>query len=322
MTTLRLWPDEVEAMRAEARAAVDAGSAFFSTDDEPDPDAAVEELVARQRASHASTTFTVPEGEVRTIAGVRCRVFRPEGTVRGVYLHFHGGGMIAGTPEMMDIPNRDLSRELGVAVVSADYRKAPEHPYPAAPDDGVSVASWLLEHAETEFGSGRLLVGGESAGAYMTAIVALRVRDELDALDRVQGLNLIFGVYDWSRTASQRGMRAHDGFDVLRPDSVRFVSDCFLPGMTDEERRAPDVSPASASLHGLPPCFVSVGTCDHLLDDSLIFANRASAAGVDVELVVLPELPHAFQAFPCAMTKYWADRQLDWMHARLRLVRQ
>jgi acetyl esterase len=317
MTALRLWPAEVEAMRAEARATVDAGSSFFPRADDADPDATVEELVARQRASHTSTTFTVPEGEELTIAGVRCRVFRPVATPRAVYLHFHGGGMIAGTPEMMDIPNRDLSREVGVAVVSADYRKAPEHPYPAAPDDGLAVASWLLDHAEAEFGEARLLVGGESAGAYLTAIVALRIRDELGSLDRVEGLNLTYGVYDWGRTPSQRGVRAQDGFDVLRADGVRFVGECYLPGMTDEERRAPQVSPAFADLHGLPPCFVSVGTCDHLLDDSLVFASRAAAAGVDVDLVVLPELPHAFQAFPCAMTKYWADRQADWIRARL-----
>jgi acetyl esterase/lipase len=259
----------------------------------------------------------VPEGTEVTIAGVRCRVFRPDGDARAVYLHFHGGGMIAGTPEMMDIPNRELSRELGVAVVSADYRKAPEHPYPAAPDDGLAVASWLLEYAESEFGSARLLVGGESAGGYLTAVVALRIRDELHAIDRVDGLNLVFGVYDWGRTPSQRGMRAHDGFDVLHADGVRFVGECYLPGRTDDERRAPEISPAYADLHGLPPCLVSVGTCDHLLDDSLLFANRAAAAGVDVDLIVLPELPHAFQAFPCAMTKYWSDRQLDWMQGRV-----
>jgi acetyl esterase/lipase len=317
MTMLRLWPDEVEAMREEARATVDAGSTFFTAGGEPDPDATVEELVARQRASHTSTTFTVPEGEELTLAGVRCRVFRPDGDARAVYLHFHGGGMIAGTPEMMDIPNRELSRELGVAVVSADYRKAPEHPYPAAPDDGVAVAAWLLEHAESEFGTARMLVGGESAGGYLTAVVALRIRDELHAIDRVDGLNLVFGVYDWGRTASQRGVRAQDGFDVLRADSVRFVGQCYLPDMTDEERRAPEISPAYADLHGLPPCLVSVGTCDHLLDDSLVLATRAAAAGVDVDLVVLPELPHAFQAFPCAMTKYWSDRQAEWMGARL-----
>jgi acetyl esterase/lipase len=218
---------------------------------------------------------------------------------------------------MMDIPNRDLAREFSVVVVSADYRKAPEHPWPAAPDDGVAVASWLLDHAESEFATARILVGGESAGAYMTAIVALRVRDELRAIDRIDGLNLTFGIYDWSGSPSQRGMRAHDGFDVLSPDGTQFVTECFLPGMTEEKRRAPEISPAFADLRGLPPCLVSVGTCDHLLDDSLLFASRAAAAGVDVDLVVLPEMPHAFQAFPCGMTKHWAERQADWMRARL-----
>jgi acetyl esterase/lipase len=225
--------------------------------------------------------------------------------------------MIAGTPEMMDIPNRDLAREFGVAVVSADYRKAPECPWPAAPDDGVAVASWLLDHAESEFATESILIGGESAGAYMTAIVALRVRDELRAIDRIDGLNLTYGVYDWGRSPSQRGMRAHDGFDILGPDSSRLVADCFLPGMTEEQRRAPKISPAFADLRGLPPCFVSVGTCDHLLDDSLLFASRAAAADVDVDLVVLPEMPHAFQVFACGITKLWAERQTDWMRARL-----
>src|SRR5439155_8936063 len=129
----------------------------------PDVGLTVEERVARQRASHAQAAIALPEGEERQIAGVRCRVFRPDTAPRAVYLHFHGGGMLAGTPEMMDIPNRDLARDLGVVVVSADYRKAPEHPWPAAPDDGVAVASWLLDHGETEFGTARMMIGGESA---------------------------------------------------------------------------------------------------------------------------------------------------------------
>ena len=317
MGAFRLWSDEMEAMRPEARAAVDAGSEWFPLGEAPDVTSTTEERVARQRASHSQAAFTVPEADERQIAGVRCRVFRPEQAPRAVYLHFHGGGMIAGAPEMMDIPNRDLAREFGLAVVSADYRKAPEHPWPAAPDDGVAVASWLLDHAESEFGTGSIVIGGESAGAYMTAIVALRVRDELQAIDRVDGLNLIFGVFDWGRSPSQRGMRAHEGFDVLSPDTSGFVADCYLPNMTDEERRAPEISPAYADLRGLPPCLVSVGTCDHLLDDSLLFASRAAAADVDVELVVLPEMPHAFQAFPCGITKLWAERQADWIRARL-----
>jgi len=318
MSTLRLWSDEVEAMREEARAAVESGRELFGGGQRgPVEGLTRDERVAQQRASHDSTMYTVPEAVEQQIAGVDCRVFRPDRPARGVYLHFHGGGMIAGSPGMMDIPNRALSRDLDVAVVSANYRKAPEHPWPAGPDDGVAVAAWLLEHAESEFGSPRILIGGESAGGYMTAAVALRVRDELGAIDRVAGLNLIFGVYDFGGTPSQRGARPHDGFDVLSPDGVDFVGECFLPGMTEAERRAPEVSPLYADLRGLPPCFVSVGTCDHLLDDSLFLAARAAAAGVDVELVVLPDLPHAFQAFSCGITKLWAEQQTTWLQARL-----
>jgi acetyl esterase/lipase len=266
---------------------------------------------------HERTTLALPDVEERVFAGIRCRVFRPDEPARAVYLHFHGGGMTSGSPAMMDIPNRGMARECGVVVVSADYRKAPENPWPAGPDDGVAVAAWLVEHAESEFGTPRILIGGESAGAYMTAVVALRVRDELRAIDRVDGLNLVFGIYDFGRSSSQRGVRPHDGFDVLSPDAIDFVVECFVPGMTDDQRRAPEISPAFADLRGLPPCFVSVGTCDHLIDDSLLFAARAAAAGVEVDLFVAPDMPHAFQAFPCGITKLWAEQQTAWMRGRL-----
>jgi acetyl esterase/lipase len=313
----RLWSDEVDALRAEARAAVDTGRESSPLGGPPDASLSRDERIAQQRASHTSVTVRLDDGEDREIEGVRCRVFRPDGEARALYLHFHGGGMVAGTPEMMDIPNRSMAREFGLVVVSADYRKAPEHPWPAGPDDGVAVAAWLVEHAQSEFGTPRLLIGGESAGAYMTAVVALRVRDELGAIDHVKGLNLVFGVYDWGGSPSQRGMRPHEGFDVLSPEGTQFVADCFLPGMTDSERRVPEISPAFADLRGLPPCFVSVGTCDHLLDDSLLFASRAAAAGVEVDLCVLPEMPHAFQVFPCGITKLWAERQADWVRAHI-----
>ena len=68
----------------------------------------------------------------------------------------------------------------------------------------------------------------------------------------------------------------------------------------------------------MPPCFVSVGTADHLVDDSLLFAARAAAAGVDVDLFVLPELTHAFQMFDCGITRAWAAAQNAWMAAHLR----
>ena len=315
--TFRLWSDEVEKMRPEARAAIEAGRATLPIGEMADAQMTRDEQVAQQRASLAAVTFPLPETEERDLGGVRCRVSLPDGPARGVYLHFHGGGMIAGTPELMDIPNHELAREFGVVVVSADYRKAPEHPWPAGPDDGVAVARWLLAHAKSEFECERLLIGGESAGAYMAAVVGLRVRDELHSITRVAGLNLTFGIYDWGRSPSQRGVRPQDGFDLLSPSASTFVAECFLPGKTDDERRAPEISPAFADLRGLPPCFVSVGTCDHLLDDSLLFASRASAAGVDVELFVAPEMPHGFQIFDCGITKLWARHQSAWFRSHV-----
>jgi acetyl esterase/lipase len=311
---VRLWSPEIDAMRAEARAAVDEGFEL------------VLEMIGHagempddpfERAKVARTQFEriyapSPDAVDREIAGVRCRTFVPEGPARAVYLHFHGGGMILGAPEMNDLGNVDLSKRFGVAVVSVDYRLAPEHPHPAGVDDGVAVARWLLEHAESEYGSPRLLMGGESAGGYLSAAVMLRIRDELDAADRIHGLNLVFGVYDWGRSPSQRGIRAHDGPDVLDVESITFFTECYLPGRTDDERRDPTVSPAFAALGGLPPALMSVGTADHLLDDTLTLASRWAAAGNEVELFVAPEMPHGFMAYPCGITDRWVATTRDW----------
>ena len=112
-------------------------------------------------------------------------------------------------------------------------------------------------------------------------------------------------------------MRPSDEFDVLSVDSIELIVDCYLPGRSDDERHAPEISPGYADLRGLPPCFVSVGTCDHLLDDSLLFATRAAAAGVAVDLFVLPEMPHAYQMFDCGITRAWAAAQSAWIASRL-----
>ena len=323
---LRLWPDEYEGLREEARAVVVAGmevmvrAAAFRGQSAPALDA---DPVARAQSAREellrNLASPVPEGEDRDIAGRHCRVFRPErdaGT--GVlYLHFHGGGMIAGAPEISDAGNLETSRRHGIPVISASYRLAPEHPFPAGLDDGFAVARWLLEHggkpvAEGGFGARRIILGGESAGGYLAAAVLLRIRDELGAVDRIAGANLVYGVHDWGRNASHLGLRATDGPDLLSPDSTAFFIDAYLPGRTGRERRDPAVSPAFADLHGLPPALLSVGTSDHLLDDTLLLASRWSAAGGDVELFVGPDLPHGFNGFPCELTRRWARRTAEW----------
>lgn len=303
MTSFRLWPDEYEELRDEARGVVRAAM----------------EMTMSRTGSLLQAVSPVAEGESRDIAGRHCRVFQPDhdaGT--GVlYLHFHGGGMIAGAPEISDAPNLEISRRHGIPVISASYRLAPEHPFPAGVDDGLTVARWLLENggkpvADGGFGAGRIILGGESAGGYLAAAVLLRIRDELGAVDRIAGANLAYGVHDWGRNPSHRGLRATDGPDLLSPEGIAFFADAYLPGRTDEERRDPAVSPAFADLHGLPPALLSVGTNDHLLDDTLLLASRWSAAGGDVELFVGPDLPHGFNAFPCELTARWAQRSAEW----------
>jgi acetyl esterase/lipase len=316
---MQLWSDEIEAMRPEARAVVDAGMAFvaelFAGDVEPPED--LEGAVQHMRRSFERMYSPVPEAVVREIAGVSCRTFVPEGPATAIYLHFHGGGMVIGAPEMSDSSNLDLCRRFGMTVISVGYRKAPEHPFPAGPDDGIAVAKWIMENGISEYGSDRIIVGGESAGGYMAAAVALRMRDELNAIEHLVGANLVFGVHDWGRSPSQRGLRVMDGPDMLTPEGMAMFGDCYLPGMSIEERRAPHISPLFADLHDLCPAFMSVGTADHLLDDTLMLAPRWAAAGNDVELFVAPEMPHGFQAFPCGITSAWAAAQFDWFARRL-----
>jgi acetyl esterase len=321
---LRLWPEEYEDLREEARGAVKAGMEMMSRSGPPPwRSETAADQAARVKAAREDLLSMVgnpvPEGESREIAGRHCRVFLPEDSADAgvLYLHFHGGGMISGAPEISDAGNLAVSRRHRIPVISASYRLAPEHPFPAGVDDGLAVARWLLENGakpagEGGFGARRIILGGESAGGYLAAAVLLRIRDELGAVDRVAGANLVYGVHDWGRNPSHLGVRGTDGPDLLSPEGISFFTEVYLPGRTDEERRDPAVSPAFADLHGLPPALLSVGTSDHLLDDTLLLASRWSAAGGDVELFVGPDLPHGFGFAACELTRRWAQRTADW----------
>jgi acetyl esterase/lipase len=243
-------------------------------------------------------------------------VFRPGGEAKAVYLHFHGGAMILGSPLLNDVSNADLASRLGLAVVSVDYRLAPEFPFPAGSDDCLAVARWLVEHAAAEFGTDRLVVGGESAGGYFAALTLLRVRDELDAIDRFVGANLVFGAYDLGGTPATHGQRPSDVADILTLDTFAIVRECYLPGRTTDDTRVPEISPLYADLHGLPPALFTVGSADHLLDDSLFMAARWAAYGNESELAVYPDCVHAFTGFPMELAKR-ANERIDQFLARV-----
>jgi acetyl esterase/lipase len=289
-----LWPPEFEGLRAEHRALIEA---FLSAAGREPKATDPTQRLRNGRALMESYVVESPQATQQQIAGVPCRVFRPPGPVRGVYLDIHGGGMVWGSARLNDPANAALM-EQGLAVVSVEYRLAPEHPFPAGPDDCFAVARWLLSEGGVELGSSRLLIGGESAGAYLAALTLIRVRDELGTVDRFVAANLLFGVYDLGGTPSQHGVRASDALDVLDPAEIEFIRDCYVPGMTNEQRRDPRISPLHADLRGLPRALFTVGTADHVCDDSLFMAARWSAAGNHTELAVYPDCGHGFVLFP------------------------
>lgn len=241
---------------------------------------------------------TREEARMRAIPGaageIPLRVFvPPDGAPRGVYLHLHGGGWTLGASHHLDGANWALCRHCGVAVVSVDYRLAPEHPYPAAADDCETAALWLVENAKAEFGTDRLLIGGESAGAHLALVTLLRMRDRHRARP-FGGANLVYGMYDLAMTPSVR--RWGERNLILSTPIIEWFLDHFVPDAT--RRSDPDVSPLRADLAGLPPAHLTVGTLDPLVDDTLFLHARWLAAGNAASLFVVPGGIHGFDAFP------------------------
>jgi acetyl esterase len=217
---------------------------------------------------------------------------------RGIYLHLHGGGWVLGGADMQDPMLERIADNTGQAVVSVEYRLAPEHPYPAGPDDCESAAAWLVQNGKKEFGTDALTVGGESAGGHLTAVTILRMRDR-HGYTGFRGANIVYGAFDLSLTPSQR--QFGDTRLVLRTIDMRQFYNAFLPTVTD--RRVPDISPLYADLKGLCPGLFSVGTKDALVDDTLFMHARWVAAGNAAELAVYPGGAHGFTLFPNDLSK-------------------
>ncbi|WP_330261822.1 alpha/beta hydrolase [Streptomyces sp. NBC_00539] len=268
-------------------------------------------LLRRNRLGGDAPPTRLPHGRNRVIDGaVTVRTFVPD-HVDGVYLHIHGGGWAFGSADGQDERLWRLAEGARLAVVSVDYRLAPEHPYPAGPDDCETAARWLVDHGLAEFGTQRLLIGGKSAGAHLSVMTLLRLRDRHGVTGAFRAAHLLFGPYDLSMTPSQRNFG--DRRLLSNTDSLRGSYELFTPGMGDEQRRSPEVSPLFADLTGLPPARIVVGTEDPLLDDSLFLAARWEAAGAPVRLGVVAGAMHGFTLFPLTVTERELRRERDFL---------
>lgn len=237
--------------------------------------------------------------DIPTRAGsIKARVLAPVAPT-GIYLHLHGGGWTLGGHDMQDDGLWSLVQATGMVAVSVDYRLAPEHPFPAGPDDCEDAALWLLDGGVAELDApARLTIGGESAGAHLAASTLLRLRDGHGIRGAFAAANLVFGCFDLGMTPSQR---LWDRNLILSQPVMRWFSDNFLPGTDMEQRRDPAISPLYDDLRDMPPAIFTVGTCDPLLDDSLLMEARWRMAGGQTRLRVWPEAMHGFVAFPHAM---------------------
>jgi acetyl esterase/lipase len=253
-----------------------------------------------------------PRARVMTIPGkdgyqIPLRIIAPDNP-RGIYLHIHGGGWVLGSSELQDPMLERIADNTGQAVVSVEYRLAPEHPYPAGPDDCEAAAAWLVQNGKREFGTDVLTTGGESAGGHLTAVTVLRMRDHY-GYTGFRGANLVYGAYDLALTPSQRSFG--NTRLVLRTIDMQQFYNAFLPSVTD--RRVPDISPLYADLKGLCPALFSVGTCDALLDDTLFMHARWVAAGNEADLAIYPGGAHGFTLFPNRLSQEATVRMDDFL---------
>jgi acetyl esterase len=247
---------------------------------------------------------------------IKVRLVRPDQTPRGIYLHIHGGGWTLGAHDMQDVAMKLLADQTGLCAASIDYRLAPEHPYPAGPDDCEDAVLHLLEHgAKLLDAPARFAIGGESAGAHLAAVTLLRLRDRHGIKNQIAAANLVYGAYDLNGTPSTILWGGRNL--VLSTPIVHWFAGNFLPGTSFERRRDPDISPLYARLGEMPPALFSVGTMDPLMDDSLFMAERWRTAGNQAEVAVYPEGVHAFNAFPTTLARKANARQFEFLRNAL-----
>jgi acetyl esterase len=282
-------------------------------------DVTPERLRAGRARGEGSYPMSPPDPGAATIeipgpdGSIRARVIRPKNRKeRGTLLHIHGGGWIMGTPQENDTQLRRIAENTGLSTISVDYRLAPEHPYPAGPDDCEAAALWLLDKGSELFNTAFIAIGGESAGAHLAVVTLARLRNR-HGTTPFHAANLVAGCYDLGGTPSVRNWG--DLRLILRTMDVDFFFKEFL--QNNEDLRDPDVSPLYAKLDGFPPALFTCGTKDLLIDDSLFMASRWASAAVPVESGIFPGGCHMFQAFESTQAEASLLQMDDFLNRRI-----
>ena len=233
--------------------------------------------------------------EDRTIPGpagsIPVRIYSPvgEGPFPAI-VFFHGGGFVLGDLDQYNPTCVGLVLTTGCKVISVDYRCAPEHKFPAAPDDCYAATQWVANNAaQLHIDSQRISVAGDSAGGNLAAVVALIARDRSGP--QIDAQVLLYPVTDGSCSSPSFAERAEGGLLTSR-DMQWFWSQYVKD---ESQREDPRASPCQAASHrNLPPALVVIAEFDPLRDEGIAYAQQLRAAGNEVTLLRYDSLPHGF----------------------------
>ena len=255
-----------------------------------DPSAPIK--VAERRAFMEKMSFQVADDiDVETVqaAGIDAEWLRAPGArADRAILYLHGGGYVIGSPHTHRALGGEISRAAQAAVLMLDYRLAPEAPFPAAVEDGVSGYLWLLEQG---FAPAQLAMGGDSAGGGLVVATLVSARD--------QGLAMpgaAVCISPWGdMTCSHASYRTrHDADPIVKHAGITQMATLYLNGA---DPRDPLASPNFADLTGLPPMLIHVGSAETLHDDAIALDRKAQADGVQSTLEVWEDMIHVWHAF-------------------------
>ncbi len=246
-------------------------------------------IEALRAESNARGDEPMPEGAKNTIVdanGVYAEWIEAPGVAQDrTFLFIHGGGYYRGSVQSTRPTAARISAATGARVLSTSYRLAPEHAFPAAVDDVYCTYQWLLSQGADP---AKTAVGGISAGGGLTLALLLKLKENGDPLPA--GAAPMSAWTDMTQMASSMQTKADEDPSISKPYLDR-MSGYYLNGA---DPKTPLASPLFGDLAGLPPLLVQVGTAETLLDDSRVFAERAQAAGVDVEYQPWQDMIHGW----------------------------
>lgn len=253
-------------------------------------------LAAASTALPVPADVTTRDVEILTDDGatITARWYVKDGAPSGpAALFFHGGGYIFGHIDQFDGPVSRYASASGVSMLSVEYRRAPEHPYPTPLEDAYAALRWLHEHAaELGVDPERIGVMGDSAGGGMAAALTILTRER--GGPKIARQILLMPMLD-DRTTTPDPLI--EPFLIWSYDDSRTAWPALLGADAGGERVPATAAPARLEdAEGLPPAYIEVGQLDVFRDEDTAYATKLSRAGVEVEFHLRPGVPHEFDS--------------------------